>query len=163
MLWENVQNLYLAQNGHVFADIVREFIRLGYIAQPFVENSSEWGSCQSRDRLWTLMVRNDVAQECGNFMRTIPGSTDSPPLKDFLDPIDDLDVRVDSRVFVRRSEVIPSKHGTAIYAHTGKSGPRNAAYSVDYTCPTLTSGDVTIFDVRLGVYRRLTLSERARI
>ena len=80
-----------------------------------------------------------------------------------LDPAEGLEVRLDRRVFVDRSDVVPSRHGTAIFAHTGKSGPRNAAYSIDFLCPTINSGDVTIYDDRIGVYRRLNLSERSRI
>ena len=163
MLWENVQNFYLAQNGHVFKDLVDEFTRLDYTVQPFIENSSDWGSCQSRDRLWSLMIRNDVAQECGNFLRTIPADAQPPPMRNFLDPVEGLEVRLDQRVFVDRPDVVPSRHGTAIFAHTGKSGPRNAAYSIDFLCPTINSGDVTIYDDRIGVYRRLNLSERSRI
>ena len=163
MLWENVQNFYLAQNGHVFKDLVDEFTRLDYTVQPFIENSSDWGSCQSRDRLWSLMIRNDVAQECGNFLRTIPADAQPPPMRNFLDPVEGLEVRLDQRVFVDRPDVVPSRHGTDIFAHTGKSGPRNAAYSIDFLCPTINSGDVTIYDDRIGVYRRLNLSERSRI
>ena len=82
---------------------------------------------------------------------------------DFLDPISNLALRLDERKFSTLAQPSANNNGSVIVAHTGKRGPRNAAYSCDHGCPTITSGDITIYDRRIDCYRKLSLSEKCRI
>ena len=86
-------------------------------------------------------------------------------MRGFLDPVASVAIRKDLRNFVKRANIHPTNIGTAICANTGKTGPRNSAYSIDYGCPTIVSGDITIHDTRPGVdcFRKLNLTEKANM
>ena len=159
---ENVTELYTAQNGTIFKQLEELATDHGYCCFPHVENSNRFGP-QSRKRLWPVFIRNDVVSTCGQFLWSIPEPAEHSTIRPFLDDVDLLDVDKDLRAFEFYDEVRVDFRGMGVIAHTGKTGPRNAAYSLDHSCPTITSGHVTIYDDRINVFRRLSITERARI
>ena len=159
---ENVTELYTAQNGTIFKQLEELATDHGYCCFPHVENSNRFGP-QSRKRLWPVFIRNDVVSTCGQFLWSIPEPAEHSTIRPFLDDVALLDVDKDLRAFEFYDEVRVDFRGMGVIAHTGKTGPRNAAYSLDHSCPTITSGHVTIYDDRINVFRRLSITERARI
>ena len=110
-------------------------------------------------------VRCHVPQSHGPFLRdgsSLGQGESYSKLQDFLVPVDEVDVNLDHRSFQRRNTADATRHHTAIVATTGKTGPRNSAYSIDYCCPTIVSGGLTVYDDSSGggCYRKLSLADK---
>ena len=142
---ENVTELYTAQQGTLYEQLVAFAADHGYSCVSHIENSNRYGP-QSRKRLWPVFVRNDVEAVCGSFLWSIPKPVEHKSIRPFLDDVSLLEADKDLRSFVFHDDIRVDTRGLGVIAHTGKSGPRNAAYSIDYACPTVTSGHITIFD-----------------
>jgi hypothetical protein len=164
MVLENVSGLLTAQGGHFHGDFVQLCADHGYTVSSSLENSRDVLSSQSRERLWTYIVRLDVEEQCGPFLRSLPNpNAPALTLNDCLDPVKNLVIREDLRDFGVLDQPVINNNGTVIIANTGKRGPRNAAYCTDHGCPTITSGDCTVWDQRLGLYRKLNLTEKSAV
>ena len=72
-------------------------------------------------------------------------------------------VREDLRNLGVLDQPVINNNGTVIIANTGNRGPRNAAYCADHGCPTVTSGECTVWDQRLGLYHKLNLTEKSPV
>ena len=164
LVLENVTGLLTAQDGHFYDEFVQLCVDHGYTVSSSIEDSKDASSPQSRNRLWTYVIRLDVEQQCGPFLRTLTDPRESlASISSCLDPVDGLLLREDLRKFKFLDQPVVNTNGTVIVANTGKRGPRNAVYSIDHKCPTITSGDLTIWDKRLNMCRKLNLSEKCCI
>ena len=135
--------LYTAQQGTLYEQLVAFAADHGYSCVSHIENSNRYGP-QSRKRLWPVFVRNDVEAVCGSFLWSIPKPVEHKSIRPFLDDVSLLGADKDLRSFVFHDEVRVDARGLGVIAHTGKSGPRNAAYSVDYACPHTTLWNLNV-------------------
>ena len=135
--------LYTAQQGTLYEQLVAFAADHGYSCVSHIENSNRYGP-QSRKRLWPVFVRNDVEAVCVSFLWSIPKPVEHKSIRPFLDDVSLLGADKDLRSFVFHDEVRVDARGLGVIAHTGKSGPRNAAYSVDYACPHTTLWNLNV-------------------
>ena len=171
LILENVTQFKTAQEGEVHERFCRECDDAGFqLMYSEDEDAKLVGSVQSRTRMWDIFVRKDVVEQCGKFVRDSPSGSVCAPTGNKTTSIKAVCIRdcletneviqPDLRQFVALDKPLKNQNGTVIVAHTRKTGPRNAAYSVDHCCPTVTSGNITIYDPTLGICRFLSLKER---
>lgn len=63
MLLENVKGLITKKHETTFHKILEELDRIGYIVKTKVLNSMDYGTPQSRERIWFMCFREDVAYD----------------------------------------------------------------------------------------------------
>jgi DNA (cytosine-5)-methyltransferase 1 len=113
---ENVRNLRTHDNGNTFNVIVNTLSTMGYTVYDDVLNSSNFGIPQTRNRLFLICIRNDIAQqlEREGISYEFPAGQAIDPNEINLQGI--LETNVPSKYYLSR-RILPTilSHGTGGY------------------------------------------------
>lgn len=63
VLWENVKNVLSVRHKHNFDNYINAMEMLGYKSYYQVLNAKDYGIPQNRDRVYTISIRNDIANK----------------------------------------------------------------------------------------------------
>jgi DNA (cytosine-5)-methyltransferase 1 len=101
LLLENVKNILSIDNGQIIKIIESKLNEIGYILQKCVLNASHFGIPQSRERVYFVSIRKDLADR---FKFTIPQENKKPV---FLEAV--LEENPDQSLFIQREDIFIDK------------------------------------------------------
>ena len=94
VIWENVKGALSKKNMHNFEQYISDMNNLGYITYYQVLNSKDYGTPQSRERIFAVSIRKDI--DTGyEFPKPMP-------LTKVLQDVDVLDENVDEKYYVKQ-------------------------------------------------------------
>ena len=122
------------------------------------------GGCQTRARIFVVLVRKDVSRNRGPFtIPTVPKGVQSRNLISILDPVADVmpanvattptDANDEWTAFTHKHASDDPDTIRATHARVTPGGKKLFAFSTDYPGPTLTSKPLYVFDGRTTIQR----------
>lgn len=131
VIWENVKNLLSKKHRHNFDAYLETLEQLGYKNYYQVLNAKDYGIAQSRERVFTISIRNDINKDF-HFPEKQPLEL---RLKDMLE--DD----VDEKYYLKKTSNLVFTETRAKWDNSGKGygSQQDRAYYQDGLCPTLSN------------------------
>jgi hypothetical protein len=141
-----------ANNSRLYAQACDEIDAAGYALHVIPMSPLQFGGIQSRNRLYMVLVRQDIHDKLPAFVPPSPTMRQGATMRDSLLQGDHplkmpLRSPWDKWTRIRKPEEHkPGYSSTKCEFTTGLPGTANQAYSVDGICPTMTSTATYIYD-----------------